>query len=473
MKKLLPIFSALACVLLCGCVSSPDFTPYVGKQGWPQSPGSFVETKYTVPIYYGWPDKPYIVLGIITAEGRNTANVARYAKLHGADALIYRKTLTGDAGIYTTPGHATSITSGNFSYGQYSGFTTTTYSPGISVPLVVSVTAYNAIKWEDPLQAKVDIVRNTLDWANAHPDGGNYVDGTDTNYFSAQQVQDLKSSLQEQLDDLQSPFNPTKAQAKVDELRSTLDWLNAHPDGGTYGEGPNAFSFSAGDIQAAKAANQQQLDDLLSRMNQFAKTNATGTLVSETAQFVPPPLESKGQTNASETFDYEKLKTFESDAESGDPLAQVLLAGIYGGGVGAVQKDSAKAAYWYLRAAKQGDDGSQFSVGEMYEKGEGVMQDFVEAYKWFNIAAIAPDIDWNTATNFFKSNSIDVQTLNKFKASWVPVADKAKAARDQLARQMTPDQIAEGQRRSAAFVPRKETPNSNSQSASPAAADSQ
>ena len=120
-----------------------------------------------------------------------------------------------------------------------------------------------------------------------------------------------------------------------------------------------------------------------------------------------------------------------------------------------------KIARRYLRAAKQGDDGSQFSVGEMYEKGEGVMQDFVEAYKWFNIAAIAPDIDWNTATNFFKSNSIDVQTLNKFKASWVPVAGKAKAARDQLARQMTPDQIAEGQRRSAAFVPRKETPNSN------------
>lgn len=115
---------------------------------------------------------------------------------------------------------------------------------------------------------------------------------------------------------------------------------------GNYGEGPNAISFSAGDIQDAKAANQQQLDDLLSRLNQFAKTNATGTLGSETAQFVPPPLESKGQTNASETFDYEKLKTFESGAESGDPLAQVLLAGIYGEGVGAVQKDSAKAAYW-------------------------------------------------------------------------------------------------------------------------------
>jgi hypothetical protein len=452
MEAPLQLFFALACVLLGGC-ASPDFTPYVGKQGWPQSPSSTVETNCIVPIYYGWPDKPYTVLGVITAKGSRPAAVASYAKSKGADALIYRATLTGNAGTYTTPGHATSITSGNYAYGQYSGFTTTTYSPGISVPLIVTVTAYTAIKWEDPLQAKADILRNTLDWANAHPEGGTYGEGKDAIYLNAKQVQEMKSSFQEDLDDLVSPFNPSKVQAKVDELRSTLDWLNAHPDGSTMGEEPNASSFSAGDIQGMKAETQQQLDDLLSRLNQFTKTNASANSVTSSQVLAQTP-----QTN---TFDYEKLKTFESAAEKGDPLSQVLLAGIYSEGVGAVQKDSAKAAYWYLRAANQGDDGSQFSVGEMYEKGEGVMQDFIEAYKWFNIAAVAPDIDWNMATNFFKSNSIDIQTLNKFKASWVPVAEKAKAARDQLARQMTPDQIAEGQRRSAAFVPRKETQSSN------------
>jgi len=279
MKSTFALF-ALACALLGGCASSPEFTPYVGKQGWPQSPGSFVETKYTVPIYYGWPNKPYIVLGIITAEGNNPASVARYAKLQGADALIYRKTLTGDAGTYTTPGHATSFTSGNFANDQYSGFTTTTYSPGVSVPIVVSVTAYNAIKWADPLQAKVNILRNTLAWANAHPDGGNYVEGKDSSYFNAQQVQDLKSSIQEQLDDLLSPLNPSQAQAKIDDLRSTLDWLNAHLDGGTIGEGQNAVYYNADQVRDAKAATQQQLDDLLSRLNQSAQTNAPDNSVS-------------------------------------------------------------------------------------------------------------------------------------------------------------------------------------------------
>jgi hypothetical protein len=280
MKPMFSLLFALASVLFCGCASSPDFTPYVGKQAWPQSPGSFVETKYTVPIYYGWPDKPYIVLGVITTEGNNIASVARFAKLHGADALIYRKTLTGNAGTYTTPGHATSFTSGNFANDQYSGITTTTYSPGVSVPLVVSVTAYNAIKWEDPLQAKADILRNTLDWANAHPDGGNYVDGKETSYFSAQQVQDLKNSIQEQLNDLQSPLNSSQAQAEVDALRSTLDWLNAHPDGGTYGEGQNAISFKAREIQDAKLATQRQLDGLLSHLNQSAQTNSPANSVS-------------------------------------------------------------------------------------------------------------------------------------------------------------------------------------------------
>lgn len=280
MKPKLSLLFALASFLFGGCASSPDFTPYVGKQNWPQSSGCFVETKYNVPIYYGWPDKPYIVLGVITAEGNNTANVARFAKLQGADALIYRKSLTGNAGTYTTPGHATSITSGNFANDQYSGFTTTTYSPGVSVPIVVSVTSYNAIKWEDPQQVKVNILRNTLDWANAHPAGGNYVDGKDSSYFSAQQVQDLKNSIQEQLNNLQSPLNSSEAQADVDALRSTLDWLNTHPDGGTFGEGQNAISFKAREIQDAKIAIQQQLNDLLSRLNQLTKTNAPASSVS-------------------------------------------------------------------------------------------------------------------------------------------------------------------------------------------------
>ena len=39
------------------------------------------------------------------------------------------------------------------------------------------------------------------------------------------------------------------------------------------------------------------------------------------------------------------------------------------------------------RMAEQGDFGSQFVVGALYFGGQGVPQDYVRAYAWFNIAA--------------------------------------------------------------------------------------
>ena len=42
---------------------------------------------------------------------------------------------------------------------------------------------------------------------------------------------------------------------------------------------------------------------------------------------------------------------------------------------------------WYRRAADQGDADAQVNLGLMYVKGEGVLQDYVQAHKWLNIAA--------------------------------------------------------------------------------------
>ncbi|MDE0513004.1 MAG: hypothetical protein OXI88_14595 [Gammaproteobacteria bacterium] len=38
-------------------------------------------------------------------------------------------------------------------------------------------------------------------------------------------------------------------------------------------------------------------------------------------------------------------------------------------------------------AAKQGHASAQFNLGNMYAKGEGVPEDDVQAYAWYNIAA--------------------------------------------------------------------------------------
>jgi hypothetical protein len=79
--------------VLCAC-SSSDFHPYVGQQQkWPTSPGTFVDSQYDVPVYYGYLPRPYTVVGMMeeTSHGRHSnaiAAAAEEAKKLGADAVL-------------------------------------------------------------------------------------------------------------------------------------------------------------------------------------------------------------------------------------------------------------------------------------------------------------------------------------------------------------------------------------------------
>ena len=42
---------------------------------------------------------------------------------------------------------------------------------------------------------------------------------------------------------------------------------------------------------------------------------------------------------------------------------------------------------WYLLAAEQGDPSAQFNLGLAYDSGQGIVQDYVQAYKWLDLAA--------------------------------------------------------------------------------------
>ena len=52
-----------------------------------------------------------------------------------------------------------------------------------------------------------------------------------------------------------------------------------------------------------------------------------------------------------------------------------------------VPQDYEEAVRWYLRAAEQGDVEAQVNIGIMYFEGRGVVQDYVQAHKWTNLAA--------------------------------------------------------------------------------------
>ena len=120
--------------------------------------------------------------------------------------------------------------------------------------------------------------------------------------------------------------------------------------------------------------------------------------------------------------DYGKaVEWYRKAAAQGYAVAEIDLGRAYYFGLG-VPRDYAKAAEWERKAAAQGHDVAETMLGFAYASGRSVPQDYVRAYKWFNLAAA----QGNTT---------------------------AAHARSLLSSRMTPEQIADAQRLSAAFRP--------------------
>jgi len=67
--------------------------------------------------------------------------------------------------------------------------------------------------------------------------------------------------------------------------------------------------------------------------------------------------------------------------------AEMHLAALYRDGGKGFDRDMAQAATWYRRAADQGDLTAQGTLGVLYSFGQGVPQNYVEAYFWLDLAA--------------------------------------------------------------------------------------
>jgi len=74
-------------------------------------------------------------------------------------------------------------------------------------------------------------------------------------------------------------------------------------------------------------------------------------------------------------------------ADKGDISGEMHLAALYRDGGKGFPRDMAQAAAWYLKAAEQGDVGAQATLGLLYSLGQGVPQNYVEAYYWLDLAA--------------------------------------------------------------------------------------
>ena len=149
------------------------------------------------------------------------------------------------------------------------------------------------------------------------------------------------------------------------------------------------------------------------------------------------------------------LKDFEktlAKAKDGDADAMANLGYMYDIGQGVTQ-DYTEAVKWYRKAAELGHANAMYNLGVMHANGEGVIEDDKEAVKWFRKAAELGDAGAMTNLGFMYANGEGVIEDDVEAYAWFNVAaakgmKMAAEKRDRVKKTMTPEQIAEGQKRS-------------------------
>ncbi|WP_455203801.1 tetratricopeptide repeat protein [Kaarinaea lacus] len=82
----------------------------------------------------------------------------------------------------------------------------------------------------------------------------------------------------------------------------------------------------------------------------------------------------------------DKLAKLLPKAEAGNAEAQYDVGEMYERGRG-VLKDAGKAFEWYLKSAQQGNEKAAYRAGLAYLKGKGTEKEHSKAFKWLSIAA--------------------------------------------------------------------------------------
>jgi len=158
----------------------------------------------------------------------------------------------------------------------------------------------------------------------------------------------------------------------------------------------------------------------------------------------------------------EAARWFRNAAEQGEVGAQAILGFLYLSGQG-VPQDYAEAARWYRKAAEQGHSFAQTILGSMYHSGRGVPQDYAEAARWFRNAADQGQVDAQLFLRgmYYDGKGVPQDYVEAY--MWLNLAasratgddlKKYTEVRETVAAKMTPQQIAEAQRRAREWKPK-------------------
>jgi TPR repeat protein len=155
-------------------------------------------------------------------------------------------------------------------------------------------------------------------------------------------------------------------------------------------------------------------------------------------------------------------ETSKTRADHGDAEAQFSL-GVKFAQQGATQ-DYAQAAHWYLKAADQSHSLAQFNLGIMYGAGQGVARDEAQSRVWMQMAADLGDAgaQYSIGMKHHRASLDGVPEAapeSRIQAyMWLRLAAAqgyrgSEAAWAFVALAMTREDVADGGRRVAAFVP--------------------
>ncbi len=159
------------------------------------------------------------------------------------------------------------------------------------------------------------------------------------------------------------------------------------------------------------------------------------------------------------------LQIFGAWAKLGNASAQQLFGFMYQKGQGVAQ-DYGKAVKWYRRAAEQGYSPGEFRLGHMYYEGWGVTQDKGEAVKWYRRAAEHGLARAQFGLGIMYQNGFGVTQDYVQAHKWYNLAatghppgwdrDSAVKRRERVEGEMTPDQVAEAQRLAREWKPKSQ-----------------
>jgi TPR repeat protein len=106
---------------------------------------------------------------------------------------------------------------------------------------------------------------------------------------------------------------------------------------------------------------------------------------------------------------------FERAAKKNCAMGQLKLGTIYDRGIPGIKRDPGKAAYWYEKAASNGNNTAIYNLAFMYKDKIGVKRNLKKAFSLFKQSAESGDPDGMTMLGYCYNNGVGTP-INKMKA---------------------------------------------------------